>query len=96
MGWKDAVFPNVWNGEESAAEEWFEKVMDYARRRMPGLAEWLKANEHGEDVIMLADVGLDHAPFDTEKRRTTTRPPKTDHVRKGATDGGKCGRQEWL
>ena len=41
--------------------------MDYARRRTAGLAEWLKANEHGEDVIMLADVGLDHLPFDTER-----------------------------
>ena len=67
MGWKDAVLPNVWNGEESAAEEWFEKVMDYARRRTPGLAEWLKAHEHGEDVIMLGDVALDHPKFDVDK-----------------------------
>ncbi len=26
MGWKDAVLPNVWSGDEAAAEEWFEKV----------------------------------------------------------------------
>ncbi len=44
MGYKDAVLPTVWSGDEVSAEEWFEKVMDYARRRTPGLAEWLTKN----------------------------------------------------
>ena len=30
MGWKDAVLPKVWSGDEVSAEDWFESVMDYA------------------------------------------------------------------
>ena len=70
--------------------------MDYARRRTPGLAEWLKKHEHGEDVIMLGDVGLEHPPFDLDKiggqlhdlLKTTTAGKANLTVVKVAEDNG--------
>ena len=56
-GWKDAEKPKeMWEGEETTARYWFDRIKDFCDERIMGLGDILEGIAYSEDAITEADI----------------------------------------